>query len=91
MVTCGRKFKRAPNSFSAAIASVVLGGVSMGGGRGGISGVVFGCIILGAMSNGLNLMGINTYWQYVVRGIIIITAVYVDYTRDAAELNSMHY
>ena len=83
-VYSGQPTAGADTSMSA-IASVVLGGVSMGGGRGGVGGVIFGCIILGAMSNGLNLIGVDSYWQYIVRGIIIIAAVFVDYMRESGK------
>lgn len=61
-----------------AIAAVVLGGTSMSGGRGRISGTVIGALIIGILSNGLNLMGVSSFWQYIVKGIVIIIAVYVD-------------
>lgn len=61
-----------------AIAASVLGGVSMAGGKGNISGTVFGAIVIGIVSNGLNLLGISSFWQLIVMGIIIIVAVIVD-------------
>ena len=54
-----------------AIAACVLGGVSMSGGVGRISGTVFGAIVIGIISNGLNLMGVSSFWQLVVKGLII--------------------
>lgn len=65
-----------------AIAASVLGGVSMAGGKGNISGTVFGAIVIGIVSNGLNLLGISSFWQLVVMGIIIIVAVIVDSQKD---------
>ena len=62
-----------------AIAAVVLGGTSMSGGSGKIGGTVIGALVIGVLSNGLNLMGINSFWQYIVKGIVILIAVYVDY------------
>ena len=41
-------------------------------------GLLIGVLIIGLISNGLNLMHVNSYWQYVLKGIIIIAAVYVD-------------
>lgn len=61
-----------------AIAACVLGGVSMAGGMGKIGGVVIGTMIIGVISNGLNLLNINSFWQLVVKGVIVIIAVYVD-------------
>ena len=67
-----------------AIAAVVLGGTSMSGGRGTLFGTVIGAIIIGVLSNGMNLLGINTSWQYVVQGIVILIAVFVDYLKNSA-------
>ena len=64
-----------------AIAAVVLGGTSMSGGSGKIGGTVIGALVIGVLSNGLNLMGINSFWQYIVKGIVILIAVYVDYIK----------
>lgn len=61
-----------------AIAACVLGGVSMAGGRGRISGTVFGAIVIGVVSNGLNLLGVNSFWQLLVMGLIILIAVIID-------------
>lgn len=61
-----------------AIAACVLGGVSMSGGRGRISGTVLGAIVIGVISNGLNLLGVSSFWQLVVKGIIILIAILVD-------------
>lgn len=67
-----------------AIAAVVLGGTSMSGGRGTLMGTVIGAIIIGVLSNGMNLLGINTSWQYVVQGIVILIAVFVDYAKNSS-------
>ena len=61
-----------------AIAAAVLGGTSFFGGTGSVGGLLIGVLIIGLISNGLNLMHVNSYWQYVLKGIIIIAAVYVD-------------
>lgn len=60
------------------IAAAVIGGVSMLGGVGTISGAVIGSIILGVMRNGLNLLGVNAFWQNIITGLVIIGAVYLD-------------
>ena len=64
-----------------AIAAVVLGGTSMSGGVGKLSGTVIGALIIGVLNNGLNLLNINSFWQYVVKGVVILIAVYVDFMK----------
>jgi len=71
-----------------AIAAVVLGGTSMTGGSGRIGGTVIGALIIGILSNGLNLMGVNSFWQYIVKGIVILVAVYVDVSKMKSETTS---
>ena len=61
-----------------AIAACVLGGTSMAGGKGRISGTVFGAMVIGIISNGLNLIGVSSYWQLIVKGLIIGCAVILD-------------
>jgi len=63
------------------IAAAVIGGVSIFGGRGNILGAVIGVFILGVVSNGMNLLLIRAGLQQIVRGIIIVAAVAVDYWR----------
>jgi len=67
-----------------AIAAVVLGGTSMSGGVGKIGGTVIGGLIIGVLSNGLNLLGVNSFWQYIVKGVVILIAVYVDFLKKNA-------
>ncbi|MCL2128106.1 MAG: ABC transporter permease [Treponema sp.] len=64
-----------------AIAAVVLGGTSMAGGVGKIGGTVIGALIIGVLNNGLNLLNINSFWQLVVKGIVILIAVYADFLK----------
>ena len=61
-----------------AIAAVVIGGTSMSGGSGKLGGTLIGALIIGILNNGLNLMGVNSDWQYIIKGIVILGAVYVD-------------
>lgn len=60
------------------IAAVVIGGVALGGGSGTLPGVLFGTLILSVIQNGLNLMNVSTFTQYVVIGMIITLAVVFD-------------
>lgn len=61
-----------------AIAAVVLGGTSMSGGRGKIFGTLIGALILGFLNNGLNMLGVDAYYQMIVKGVVILLAVLVD-------------
>jgi ribose transport system permease protein len=62
-----------------AIAAAVLGGASLAGGTGSIGGTVAGAFIIGALSNGLNLLEVPSYNQQVVKGLVFIIAVLLDY------------
>jgi ribose transport system permease protein len=68
-----------------AIAAAVLGGTSMYGGTGNIGGVFIGVLVIGIISNGLNLLHVNSFWQYVAKGVIILLAVYIDMYRKKRE------
>ena len=61
-----------------AIAACVVGGVSMRGGIGKVSGVVTGVIMFQIINYGMNYIGVNPYLQYVVKGVIILIAVSID-------------
>ena len=65
-----------------AIAAVVVGGTSMSGGSGKIGGMIIGGLIIGVLNNGLNLLNVNSFWQYVVKGIVILLAVLLDFFRN---------
>lgn len=60
-----------------AIASVVLGGTDIAGGRGSIIGTLIGALTMGVLNNGLNLMGVSPYVQRVIKGLIIVGAIYI--------------
>lgn len=65
-----------------AIAAVVVGGTSMAGGAGKIGGTIIGGLIIGVLNNGLNLLNVNSFWQYVVKGFVILLAVFLDYIKN---------
>lgn len=65
------------------IASVVIGGTSMTGGKGTIIGSLIGAIIMGVLRNGLVMLDVNAYWQKVVIGVVIIGAVTLDMIRHS--------
>lgn len=67
-----------------AITACVLGGVSFIGGEGKVKGVVIGCLILGVLSNGMQLIGLGIYIQYIVKGIILMLSIgYDTYSKQA--------
>ncbi|MCM8712088.1 ribose ABC transporter permease [Clostridium sp. SYSU_GA19001] len=82
IVLCGRMYSGQPTvgvGFELdAIAAVVLGGTSMMGGIGKMGGTVLGVLVIGVLNNGLNLLNINSFWQLIAKGIVILLAVYVD-------------
>jgi ribose transport system permease protein len=61
-----------------AIAAPVIGGTSLFGGVGSIGGTIVGAFIIGVLGNGLNLMGVPSYYQQVIKGLVLILAVVVD-------------
>ena len=81
MVLTGRLMSGQPNSGQGfeldAIAAVVLGGTSIAGGRGSLIGTLLGALLLGVLNNGLNMVGVNPYVQTVVKGAIILLAIYI--------------
>ena len=61
-----------------AIAAVVLGGTTLAGGEGGIGGTLLGAFIIGVLNNGLNLLNVSSFYQQVVKGVVILLAVLLD-------------
>jgi inositol transport system permease protein len=61
-----------------AIAAAVIGGTSLSGGIGTIPGTIIGALIIGVLNNGLDLLGVSSYWQQILKGAIIVTAVLLD-------------
>lgn len=68
-----------------AISACVVGGVSFTGGIGTIPGVLIGTVLLQVINYGLNFIGVNAYWQYIIRGLIIIVAVSLDVRKYIAK------
>lgn len=68
----------------ATISAVILGGISLSGGKGKISGTVLGMLILSTINNGLTLLGVNAYFQMVVNGAVLLLAVLIDVIRSGA-------
>ncbi|MHC4196443.1 MAG: ABC transporter permease [Planctomycetota bacterium] len=60
------------------IAAVVLGGTSLFGGRGSVIGTIYGALFIGVLENGLLLKGVSTFYQWVIKGIVILIAVIID-------------
>ncbi|OQY35333.1 MAG: hypothetical protein B6241_02250 [Spirochaetaceae bacterium 4572_59] len=66
------------------ISAVILGGVSLAGGKGKISGTILGVLILQVINNGLTLLSVNAYYQMVISGSVLILAVMIDIIRSGA-------
>ncbi|MGN1059124.1 MAG: ABC transporter permease [Clostridia bacterium] len=64
-----------------AIAAVVIGGTSLSGGQGTISGTIIGAFIMSVLTNGLRILGVKQEWQTVVVGVVVILAVFIDISR----------
>ena len=65
-----------------AIAAVVIGGTSLAGGMGRVSGTLIGALLIGVMNNGLDLMGVESYYQQVIKGFLIVAAVMLDQSKN---------
>jgi erythritol transport system permease protein len=61
-----------------AIAAAVLGGTSLSGGRGTIAGTLVGAFVIGVLGDGLVMLGVSSFWQMVIKGLVIIAAVVLD-------------
>lgn len=68
-----------------AIAAAVIGGASLSGGTGTIAGTVCGMLILGILTNGLDMLGVSSYYQQVIKGVIIVAAVLLDRKKNATK------
>ena len=68
-----------------AIAAVVLGGTSLAGGRGSIVGTMIGAFVIGVLTVGLNQLGVSSFWQQVIKGVVIVLALIIDQLQQRAE------
>ena len=68
-----------------ALSGLVIGGISMSGGRGNVVGAFIGCVIIAALNNGLNMMNVSAYWTDFVRGLIILIAITFDAVRKLSK------
>ena len=64
-----------------AIAAVVIGGTSLSGGVGGVGGTLLGALLMGVINNGLDLLNVSSYYQQIIKGLIIVGAVWLDRSR----------
>jgi len=74
-----------------AIAAVVLGGTSLMGGRGSISGSLIGAFVIGVLSDGLVMLGVSEFWQMVIKGTVIVLAVAVDQLQSRLQSKFLPY
>lgn len=85
MLLAGRLNSAQPQAASGyeldAIAAVVIGGASLAGGVGKVSGTLIGALVLAVIRNGLNLLNVSSFWQQVVIGLVIAIAVGIDVLR----------
>ncbi|MBS1168962.1 MAG: sugar transporter permease, partial [Proteobacteria bacterium] len=70
-----------------AIASCFIGGTSMRGGVGSVSGALVGAVIMASLDNGMSMQGIDTFWQQIVKGVILVAAVYMDIVSSGNQRN----
>lgn len=71
-----------------AIAACVIGGTSLVGGAGTIPGAIIGALVMASLDNGMSIMNLDSYWQYIVKGLILVMAVWVDiYTRQKKKVS----
>jgi ribose transport system permease protein len=67
------------------IGAAIIGGTAFGGGTGSIYGSVIGVCIIGVINNGMNLLGLSMFWQLVVKGVVLLIALYIDAVKKNRE------
>ena len=70
------------------IAAAVIGGVSMTGGEGSVWGGLFGALLMGVLKNGMNQLSINSFWQKIIMGVVLLFAITIDSVRNSSEKKS---
>ena len=82
IVLCARMYSGQPTVGQGfemdAIAAAILGGTSFSGGTGTMGGTLIGVFVIGVLNNGLNLLNVSSFWQLIIKGVVILLAVYVD-------------
>jgi D-xylose transport system permease protein len=71
-----------------AIAACVIGGTSLKGGTGSVTGSIIGALVMVSLDNGMSMLDIDPFWQYIVKGLILILAVWWDLSSDAGRERS---
>ena len=61
-----------------AIAACVIGGASFSGGIGSVPSAIVGALVMASLDNGMSLLNTPSFWQYIIKGLILLSAVYVD-------------
>jgi erythritol transport system permease protein len=74
-----------------AIAAVVLGGTSLMGGRGSVTGSLIGAFVIGVLADGLVMLGVSEFWQIVIKGVVIVVAVGLDQAQARLETKLLTY
>lgn len=94
IIYCARMYSGQPTLGSGdetdAIAAVVLGGTSFNGGIGKVGGILIGIFIIAVLSNALNLLHINSFWQLVAKGLVILLAVTIDTLKKRGMFKKKH-
>jgi erythritol transport system permease protein len=74
-----------------AIAAVVLGGTSLMGGRGSVTGSLIGAFVIGVLADGLVMLGVSEFWQMVIKGVVIVLAVGLDQAQTRLQARLLPY
>ena len=84
-ITCGKPEARAqmrvqvwPPQDACSVTATIIGGTNLFGGRGSILGTVIGALIMGVLQNGLNLIGVSSYYQQIAIGAVLVFAVWLN-------------
>jgi len=70
-----------------AIAAAAIGGTSLAGGKGSMLGTLLGALLLSALKNGLIVAGVDTFWQYIATGLIIVIAAYFEIIQNRIQVS----